>query len=183
MFLGFMVSHHGIEANLEKLQVILKISTPRSQKEVYHLAGWVTMLGYFVARSGDKCLHFFKALKQIKDFQWMEECQVSFEQVKSYLTTMPLLMRPVMEEIVYLYLAISTMVEFYAQSRGGQSAEANLLYQLDPEGCRDMALKGGEGCFCLSNFSKMASSIFSSTSHHGLDRSVPASNTIKDQCL
>jgi len=43
-FIGFIVSHHGIKANLEKLQAILHITPPRSRKEVQHLAGWVAML-------------------------------------------------------------------------------------------------------------------------------------------
>ena len=33
-FLGFMVSHRGIEANLDKIQAILNIELPRNIKEV-----------------------------------------------------------------------------------------------------------------------------------------------------
>ena len=33
-FLRFMVSHRGIEANLDKIQVILDMKLPRSIKEV-----------------------------------------------------------------------------------------------------------------------------------------------------
>ena len=33
-FLGFMVSHRGIEANLDKIQAILDMKPPRNIKEV-----------------------------------------------------------------------------------------------------------------------------------------------------
>ena len=33
-FLGFMVSHKGIEANLDKIQTILNMEPPRKIKEV-----------------------------------------------------------------------------------------------------------------------------------------------------
>ena len=38
-FLGFMVSHRGIEANPDKIQVILNIEPPRNIKEVQSLTG------------------------------------------------------------------------------------------------------------------------------------------------
>ena len=36
-FLGFMVSHRGIEANLDKIQVILNMEPPQNIKEVQFL--------------------------------------------------------------------------------------------------------------------------------------------------
>lgn len=62
-FLDFMVSHHGIKTNPEKLWMIMEISPPRSRKEVQHLTRWVIALSPFIASSGKKCLPFFKALK------------------------------------------------------------------------------------------------------------------------
>ena len=38
-FLGFMVSHRGIEANPDKIQAILDIKVPRNIKEVQSLTG------------------------------------------------------------------------------------------------------------------------------------------------
>lgn len=37
--LDLMISHHGIEANPKKLQVVLKMLLPRTRKEVRYLAG------------------------------------------------------------------------------------------------------------------------------------------------
>ena len=75
-FLGFMVSHRGIEVNPDKIQVILNMEPPRNIKEVQSLTGRVAALNRFVSTTTDKCLPFFKVLK--KAFEWTDECQKAF---------------------------------------------------------------------------------------------------------
>ena len=71
-FLGFIVSHRGIEANLDKIQVKLDMKPPRSIKEVQSFTEQVAALNMFVSKTTDKCLSFFKVLK--KAFEWTDEC-------------------------------------------------------------------------------------------------------------
>ena len=75
-FLGFMVSQRGIEANPEKVKAILDMTSPRNVKEVQRLKGRVTTLNKFISRATNKCLPFFKTLKQA--FQWTDECEEAF---------------------------------------------------------------------------------------------------------
>ena len=75
-FLGFMVSQRGIEANPEKVKAILDMTSPRYMKEVQRLTGRVATLNRFVSKATNKCLPFFKTLKQA--FQWTEECEEAF---------------------------------------------------------------------------------------------------------
>ena len=63
-FLGFMVSQRGIEANLEKVQAIINMVSPWTVKEIQKLTGRIAALNRFVSRATDKCLPFFKTLKQ-----------------------------------------------------------------------------------------------------------------------
>ena len=63
-FLGFMVSQRGIEANPEKFKAILDMTSLRSVKEVQRLTGCIEALNKFKSRATDKCLPFFKTLKQ-----------------------------------------------------------------------------------------------------------------------
>ncbi|KAK3023513.1 hypothetical protein RJ639_044779 [Escallonia herrerae] len=44
---------------------------------------------------------------QVKDFAWTEECQKSFEGLKHYLASPPLLTKPVAGEDLFLYLSVS----------------------------------------------------------------------------
>ena len=71
-FLGFMVSQRGIEANPDKIQVILDMEPPKNIKEVQSLTGRVATLNRFVSKVTDKCLPFFKILR--KAFEWTDEC-------------------------------------------------------------------------------------------------------------
>ena len=104
-FLGFMVSQRGIEVNPKKVLAILKIEPPRTVKAVQSLNGKVATLNRFVSKAMDKCLPFFRVLK--KSFEWTDECQKAFEDLKKYLSSPPLLSLSMPREELYLYIAVS----------------------------------------------------------------------------
>ena len=104
-FLGLIVSHRGIEANLDKIQAILNMEPVRNIKDVQSLIGRVAALNRFVSKATDKCLPFFNVLK--KEFEWTDECQKAFQDLKVYLTTAPLLSPSIPSKELYLYLAVS----------------------------------------------------------------------------
>ena len=56
----------------------------------------------------DKCLPFFKTLKQA--FAWTDECKKTFQELKHYLSNPPLLSLSKEGENLYLYLVVSTIV-------------------------------------------------------------------------
>ena len=60
----------------------------------------------FVSKATEKCLPFFKTLKQV--FSWTDECEEAFQELKHYLSNPPLLSSSKEGENLYLYLAIST---------------------------------------------------------------------------
>ena len=104
-FLGFVVSQRGIEVNLEKVRAILELEPPRTVKAVQSLNGKVAALNRFVSKVTDKCLPFFRVLK--KSFEWTNECQKVFEDLKKYLSSPPLLSPSIPGEELYLYIAVS----------------------------------------------------------------------------
>lgn len=55
----------------------------------------------------DKCLPFFMRLK--KAFEWTNECQKAFEELKAYLASPPLLSLSKPDKELSLYLAMSPM--------------------------------------------------------------------------
>ena len=107
-FLGFMVSQRGIEANPEKVKAILDMTSPRNVKEVQRLTGRVATLNRFASRATNRCLPFFKTLKQA--FQWTEECEEAFQALKDYLSRPPLLSPSIVGEDLVLYIAVSQTV-------------------------------------------------------------------------
>ena len=100
-----MVSYRGIEVNPEKVRAIMELSPPKTVKKVQSLNGKIAALNRFVSKATDKCLSFFCTLK--KSFEWMDECQQAFENLKVYLSLPPLLNPSRPGEELYLYLTIS----------------------------------------------------------------------------
>ena len=100
-----MVSQRGVKANPNKIWAILEMNPPRNVKEVQSLNGRIAALNRFVLREMDKCLLFFKILK--KAFEWIEECQRAFEELKAYLASPLLLSLSKLDEELSLYLAVS----------------------------------------------------------------------------
>ena len=62
-------------------------------------------LNRFISKATDKCLPFFQILK--KSFEWTDECQKAFEDLKKYLSSPPLLSPYMPGEELYLYKAVS----------------------------------------------------------------------------
>jgi hypothetical protein len=92
--LGFLVSARGIEANPEKIQVILTMGKPAKLHDVQKLARRVAVLSRIVTRLGEK-LSFYALMKKSDDkFEWTEEEDTAFAQLKKVLSTPPVLVAP-----------------------------------------------------------------------------------------
>ena len=63
----------GIQVNPDKIRAIMKMEPPKNIKEVQSLNGKVVTLNKFVSRATDKCLPFFRTLKE--SFEWTTNYQ------------------------------------------------------------------------------------------------------------
>ena len=70
--------------------------------------GKITTRNKYVSRATDKCLPFFRILK--RSFEWTDECQQAFKNLKLYLLSPSLLSSSKPGEELYLYLAVSLAV-------------------------------------------------------------------------
>lgn len=106
-FLGYMVTKRGIEASPEQIKAILNLKSPANVKDIQRLAGRVAALNRFISKSSDKCKEFYDILKKNKKFEWGEIQEQAFQQLKKYLSQPPLLMKPEVDEPLFLYMAVS----------------------------------------------------------------------------
>ncbi|XP_058211474.1 uncharacterized protein LOC131323643 [Rhododendron vialii] len=107
-FLGYMVSRRGIEADPTQILAIQNLRAPTIIKEVQWLTGMVADLNRFIRRSSDLCRPFFRAITTSRRrFEWTEECEHALQSLKQYLSHAPLLVKPLPDEDLYLYLAVS----------------------------------------------------------------------------
>ena len=68
-FLGYMVTHHRIEVNLDQIKAINNLQPPQNPKEVQKLTGMTTALNRFISRLVDRCRPFFQLLNKWKGFE------------------------------------------------------------------------------------------------------------------
>jgi hypothetical protein len=108
--LGFIVSHHGIKANLEKINAITAMDAPKTIKDVQKLIGCMVALNRFISRFGERGLPFLKLLKNHDKFNWTEEANQALQDLKHYLQSPPILMAPQPGENVLLYITATTHV-------------------------------------------------------------------------
>jgi hypothetical protein len=109
--LGFLVSARGIEANPEKIQAILTMGKPAKLPDIQKLVGRVAALSRFVARLGEKALPFYALMKKLDDkFEWTEEADTTFAQLKKVLSTPPVLVAPNEKDPLLLYIAATHQV-------------------------------------------------------------------------
>ena len=83
------------------------MQSPRTIKDLQQLNGRLVALSRFLARTGDRCLPFFKDLKNPRNFQWTSECEEAFKQIKRHLASLPCLASVSPSEKLGLYLAAS----------------------------------------------------------------------------
>ncbi|XP_065631241.1 uncharacterized protein LOC136068256 [Quercus suber] len=105
-FLGYMVTHRGIEVNPDQIKAIQNLQPPRNPKEVQKLTGMVAALNRFISRSADRCKPFFSLINKWKGFEWTEECASAFQQLKDYLARPPIMSNPEPDEVLFAYIAV-----------------------------------------------------------------------------
>ena len=69
-------------------------------------------LDRFISRSVDRYKPFFLLLHKWKEFEWSDECVVAFQQLKQYLSRLPIMSSLVVDEVLFPYIVMA----FYAIS-------------------------------------------------------------------
>ena len=82
--LGFMVDQRGIEANPEKINALLDMSSTRKPKEVMSLTSKIAALSHFVSQV-NHCAPFFDMLKGSNKFEWMDKYEQAFLALQEHL--------------------------------------------------------------------------------------------------
>ena len=106
-FLGYMVTHWGIEINPDQVKAINNLQPPRNPKEVQKLTEMTATLNQFISRSVDRCRPFFLLMNKWKGFEWTELCALAFQQLKEYLSQPPIMSSPRTNEVLFSYIAVA----------------------------------------------------------------------------
>ncbi|GKA58571.1 reverse transcriptase domain-containing protein [Tanacetum coccineum] len=108
MFLGYKVNADGLKVCPDKADAVLSLPSPGCLKDVQKLNGKLASLNRFLSKSAEKSLPFFKTLKKCtkkSDFQWTQEAEIAFRQMKKLIADLPMLTAPKEREELIIYLA------------------------------------------------------------------------------
>jgi dsDNA-binding SOS-regulon protein len=108
--LGYFISARGIEANPLKIKAILDMEAPKNLHQVQQLAGRLAALSRFIDKLGEKDLPFYNLMKKSEKFEWTDEAQESFDNLKRILSTSPVLVTPREKETLLMYIAATVQV-------------------------------------------------------------------------
>ncbi|GJS73102.1 reverse transcriptase domain-containing protein [Tanacetum coccineum] len=125
MFLGYKVNTEGLKVCPDKADAVLSLPSPGCLKDVQKLNGKLASLNRFLSKSAEKSLPFFKTLKKCtkkSDFQWTQEAEVAFKQMKKLIAELPMLTAPKEKEelIIYLAAAKEAISAVLMTERGGK---------------------------------------------------------------
>ena len=162
-FLGFMVNGRGIEANPDKIKVVLDMHPPSNTKEIQCFTGRIAVLSRFVSKSSDKCQPFFQVLK--KAFHWDAQCEEAFLNTKNIPELPPPHPgKPLRGRTPYpLFGHFRFLNQRCPSQRVRWNTAVGLLLQPRFEGSRGKVSKDGKVDPSTSNHCQKASAIFQSS--------------------
>ena len=106
-FLGYMVTHRGIEVNPDQIKAINDLKPPQNAKEVQKLTGIIATLNRFISRSTDRCRPFYLMINKWKGFEWSEDYTAAFQQFKKHLSRPPIMSSPAADKVLYAYIVVA----------------------------------------------------------------------------
>ena len=93
-YLGHIISKDGIKPTGENVEAIKNMKTPKTVRDVRSFLGTVNFYGKFIPNMADKRKPLNDLLKKNVRFNWNNECEKSFQDLKTSLISEPLLVRP-----------------------------------------------------------------------------------------
>ena len=92
--LRHVISIRGIEVDKAKIELISKLPSPSNVKAVRQFLGHAGFYRRFIKDFSKITKPLYKLLEKDVKFTWDEDCQRSFEKLKSHLTTAPIVRAP-----------------------------------------------------------------------------------------
>ena len=92
--LGHIISNKGIKVDKEKIGLISELPSPTNVKTLRQFLRHAGFYRRFIKDFSKIAKPLYKLLEKDAKFAWDEDCQRSFEELKAYLTTAPIVRAP-----------------------------------------------------------------------------------------
>ena len=94
LVLGHVISNRGIEVDKAKIELIFKLPSPTNVKVVRQFLGHSSFYRKSIKDFSKIAKPLYKLLEKDAKFSWDGDCQRSLEELKSHLTTAPIVRAP-----------------------------------------------------------------------------------------
>lgn len=91
IFLGDYLSSTSIQVDLTKIEVILRVPTPKTLKEVHTFLGKARYYRQFIENFAKITLPLYSLIAKDKDFECTDKRDGDFLELKKHVTTTPIL--------------------------------------------------------------------------------------------
>ena len=92
--LGHIISSRGIEVDKAKIELISQLPSPTNVKTARQFLGNAGFYRRFIKDFSKIAKPLYKLLEKVAKFVWGNECQKSFEELESHLTTATIVRAP-----------------------------------------------------------------------------------------
>ena len=93
-YLGHMISENGVEVTEDKVETIKSWPIPRTPKQIKSFLGMTRFYRKFIHRYSHIAAPMTRLLRKDIKFDWDEDCQTAFDQLKEAMSTAPVLKTP-----------------------------------------------------------------------------------------
>ena len=93
-YLGLVIEEGKVSTNLVKVKGFVDWPTPKSVKDIWSFLGFGNFYQKFIPKFSTLAAPLKNLLKKDTTFEWTEETQQAFEELKQQLTSAPVLMMP-----------------------------------------------------------------------------------------
>jgi hypothetical protein len=93
-FLGHVISVEGVSVDPSTVKDVLNWKSPMNASEIQSFLGLAGYYQWFIKDLSEIAKPMMKLLEKNKDFEWIAECQASFEELKKHLPSALVLVLP-----------------------------------------------------------------------------------------
>lgn len=94
LYLGHKCSERGVEPDDKLIQSVINFPRPKNIKQVQSFHGLANYYRKFIKGFANIAAPLYKVIKKDHEFEWTEDCEQAFEELKKALTSKPVLQFP-----------------------------------------------------------------------------------------
>jgi len=102
-FLGHVVSNDGVSVDPQKIEVVINWPKPKNLTEVRSFLALARYYHRFVQNFKKIAIPLTNLIRKITEYEWTEQCEEAFQELKKKLTSAPILALPTTDEDFVVY--------------------------------------------------------------------------------